>query len=159
MLDIPFWCFYFIRFAQASQYVTNSLESVQLLEKDSHDIGARSSIECILKCGNWFQKKGFYTNDKSCFCLNGTTSDRAGKSKGGFDGNLYLKREIESKLIFFSFENPSQLEFYHHAIRQRISRNGVSTGGRRRFWLPLTFLRPKVLTVAPNLHFLWPYSR
>ena len=101
MLGIPFWCFYFIRFAQASQYVTNSIESVQLLAKDSHDIGARSPIECILKCGNRFQKKGFYTNDKSCFCLNGTTSGRAGKSKSGFDGNLYLKREIESKLIFF----------------------------------------------------------
>ena len=102
MLPIIFGCLFFLDFVHASHYVTKPLKSVQLLEEDSQSIDARSPTECILKCQNQFQKKGFYTKDNSCFCTNGTTSDTTGQQgESGLDGNLYLKREIESKLISF----------------------------------------------------------
>ena len=91
------WCLYFIDIIYASHYMTKPLNSVQLLEEDSERIDARSPTECILKCQNRFQKNGFYTNDNSCFCTNGTTSDTVWTGASGLNGNLYLKREIESK--------------------------------------------------------------
>ena len=71
----------------ASYYVTHNEKGVDLKDEDSQNINARSPIECILKCQNKLDKKGFYTEEDLCFCTNGTFTE----VNGGLEGNVYSK--------------------------------------------------------------------
>ena len=101
ILSIIFWCLFLRRLVHASHFVTKPLNGAQLLEEDSQSIDARSPTECILKCRNQFQKDGFYTDDNSCYCTNGTTWETTNES--GLNGNLFSKRIAESFKSRFVF--------------------------------------------------------
>ena len=100
--------FYFIEEVYASHYINNPVQGVKLSEEESQSINARSPVECILKCGNIFQKRGFYTDKGLCFCTDGWKLVKTEVLKDQVEGIVYSKREGKKVTYLDDFEIPGR---------------------------------------------------